>query len=84
MRTLQEEIEGAVQGFTGLLDDEDRGILVGQIMETIDQYETKRQVVEYLLRELGDGWGINQSVVPALAEALVSDPHLQITFRRLP
>ena len=84
MRTLQEEIEGAVQGFIGVLDDEDRGILVGQIMESIETYNARRQALEYLQHELGDGWGISKSVAETLSEALVNDPHLQITLRKLP
>ena len=89
MRTLQDKIEEATRGFEGL-DDEDRGMLVSQILQAIDEHETEKTLREYVAGRLysattmgksfGEAFDHEQQYWRKIASSLTEDDLIKIEW----
>ena len=89
VRTLQEKIEEATRGFEGL-DDEDRGMLVSQVLQAIDEYEAEKTLREYVAGSLYSATTMGKSFAEAfdheqkywrqVASSLLEDDLLKIEW----
>lgn len=88
VKTLQEKIDEAVLGFN--LDEEDRGMLVSQILQTIDEHETEKTLKEYVAGKLysattagnsfADAFDHEQKYWRQVASSLTEDDLLKIEW----